>query len=100
MDISVENFMVEHICDEDIFMDNVNENLWSFYQSKKIFKAKLVRVIDGDTIVVEQLIDGDNGNECQSGRSYKLRFYGIDAPETAKDCRKGQPFQKTQQDMC
>lgn len=52
---------------------------------KKIVQGKVVRVKDGDTIVVAPV---------EGGRFFVCRLYGIDAPETPKRGRPGQPFGK------
>ena len=51
--------------------------------SEAPLKGEVIRVTDGDTVV----IDPENG-----GNSFTCRLYGIDAPETAKRDRKGQPY--------
>lgn len=50
---------------------------------KGTIQARVMQVKDGDTIVVAP-IDG--------GPFYVCRLYGIDAPETARRNRQGQPF--------
>jgi micrococcal nuclease len=47
------------------------------------FSGRVIQVKDGDTVVVDT---GEGGMTC--------RLYGIDAPETAKGKKPGQPWGK------
>jgi micrococcal nuclease len=49
-------------------------------------QADIVRVVDGDTIVVEitSRSDGPGAGEAQVGQEYPVRLIGIDTPESVK----------------
>jgi len=51
--------------------------------SEKVIQGKVVQVKDGDTVVIAP-VDG--------GQFFVCRLYGIDAPETAKKNKTGQPY--------
>lgn len=55
----------------------------SAFGEKEILQGKIMRVKDGDTVVVSP-VDG--------GQFFTCRLYGIDTPETAKKGKAGQPY--------
>lgn len=73
----------------------------SFYKKNKVIRGRVVKVIDGDTIRIRHtpfypFSKGEKGcvgkklTEC----TISVRFYGVDAPETAKFGNPGQPYAK------
>jgi micrococcal nuclease len=51
--------------------------------AKTTLQDKVMKVSDGDTIIVSPI---------EGGQFFKCRLYGIDAPETAKGRKPGQPY--------
>lgn len=48
----------------------------------KIVRGTVTKVIDGDTVIIRPY----------SGKSFKCRLYGVDAPEVPHDRNPGQPY--------
>lgn len=51
--------------------------------AQAIEKGRVMKVTDGDTVAISL---------AEGGQFYKCRLYGIDAPETPKHGKPGQPF--------
>ncbi len=69
----------------------------SWYKEQKVIRARVVKVIDGDTIRVRHTPLFKKGKDCKkpiSDCSISVRLYAVDAPETAKRGNPGQPFAK------
>lgn len=55
----------------------------SIIEASQVLQGKVMQVKDGDTIVVSPV---------EGGQFFICRLYGIDAPETAKRSKDGQPY--------
>jgi len=71
----IEEEIIEEPIEEEIVEEPIEEEIVDLTQNFDGIEIKCTRVIDGDTIEIED----------ETGTKYKVRYIGIDTPETSED---------------